>query len=585
MVQAVVVTADELLLLDLARRGGMGGSRLPSLTKKKQQQQQPQPQPPPSTAFFTPEDMKTQLEEKPKPASTFLTPADTMQPSSPSAPVCRQDLMQAGMKLVLLNEEVLQVFLDTTLLLNHWPKVWCNMEQFERLLQQINWDQHARFAEQRYSESLARCVNSMLNKNKIDTACMRRAEQDRNDFIERDEAIRDQLRRACKEPVFDNGDDKDEQPTYKCGEREISASLRAWLADTRDNLMDKRLVCFLKGGVLVKQGDKVGTHTVYRLENQVAGVAIPKDKKQQVTTGSSSIGNILAVGIRSMQHLFSLLLNSIALLTKLAACGLEWALSKLWIVRMAAVMVLLSLLSSDIVTPENVIQLIKDYALEHMVNMVQVMQKLCSIGFSPAALGAYIMVSLKVLEGLPQRQMAMMGSIMLKVFIPLFTVVCALKYVNFESLGMSLPGLEAFTAFWSSAASAPGMAGSVAGDIPLGGTTSPMAAAAMERAATTLQDAVASVNITEIPDTILEQGNTLFSNFVDSYVSDAAATTGAVDALTAAEETLIGMPVTDAAADAGASLLQEAQDWLAFATVVVGLQVIRLGQAAAKVTM
>jgi hypothetical protein len=511
-------------------------------------------------------------------AAAAPLPFTVKQEQATSAPACARDLLQEAQVLTQYNEEVLQRFLDTRILLDMWPRIYCTLEEYQQLLVTINWEDHARFVEQDYSESLARCVTKMINQNHIDRACLMRAREDRDAYLRRDDAIRDIIRTACKVPLVDDSEPEKPKTTYSCNGAKVSSGMTAWLAETRDNLVDKRLVCFLAGNMPVKSGDKVGRHTVYPIEGQVAGIAIPTDPKKQLTTSGSTIGNLLRIGLQSMQYLLNLLQNSLQLLVKLAACGLEWALGKLWVVKTALVMVLLTLMSHGVLTPESVLEFIQTNGLGPVTSLLQIMQKFCSVGFSSAALGAYLVVTLKAMEVVTDRQRAMIGSLMVKVFIPLFTVVCGLQYVNFEALGMSLPNVDSFNSFWSTVASTPGVGGGAAavGDIPLTGFTEPAAVAAVQNATQTLQQAAQQVDISPIPAEVLQEGNTLFAEFVRNYGNDAAAGGFTPD------DALAAVPVTLEAAEQGDEMFEEATTFLSWAVIGAALTAIRAGMATVK---
>lgn len=384
--------------------------------------------------------------------------------------VCRPDVISEANKLVRLNEDVMERFVGTTTLLESKLRS-CDKAGKADLLRQIDWEKHSGFVQRQYAETVLQpCINKMINENRIDQECIQNSKLEVERFLERDSKIRQTIELACPTQLSELGvlplkektpAKKSKRSRFVCDGTKISEAIKSWLAKKDDKLKDKRLICFLGSDLTVKVGDTVGTHTVYIIDGKVAGIAQPKEEEDIQEESVSWLRSLLNAGVSTMQKSLSLILSTITFLTKMIGCGLSWFFPKLWFWKVAAVIVLLTLLVAGVLAPALVQQFMNSYLLWAVFKMLQILRFMCYISNAGNAGSGGTMLywmwfffSNTLIASLPGAQILMMMNWFLKILLPLLGIACwALKGIDwinswtFGFFGLELGGMPDTNAF------------------------------------------------------------------------------------------------------------------------------------------
>lgn len=384
--------------------------------------------------------------------------------------VCRPDVISEANKLVRLNEDVMERFVGTTTLLESKLRS-CDKAGKADLLRQIDWEKHSGFVQRQYAETVLQpCINKMINENRIDQECIQNSKLEVERFLERDSKIRQTIELACPTQLSELGvlplkektpAKKSKRSRFVCDGTKISEAIKSWLAKKDDKLKDKRLICFLGSDLTVKVGDTVGTHTVYIIDGKVAGIAQPKEEEDIQEESVSWLRSLLNAGVSTMQKSLSLILSTITFLTKMIGCGLSWFFPKLWFWKVAAVIVLLTLLVAGVLAPALVQQFMSSYLLWAVFKMLQILRFMCYISNAGNAGSGGTMLywmwfffSNTLIASLPGAQILMMMNWFLKILLPLLGIACwALKGIDwinswtFGFFGLELGGMPDTNAF------------------------------------------------------------------------------------------------------------------------------------------
>lgn len=402
------------------------------------------------------------------PVSTFVPPKKPLPvpPKPPKAtdPVppkaCSLEVKQAADKLVALNSKLMTTFLGTKAVLDFKLRTSCTTSDEKiNLMNKIKWDEFSDYVESHYANKvLIPCIHKMVNDNKIDSACIQAAVTEAEQFEKRNDDILKQIETACPAaepdeeasampapPPKKQKKDKKKQDIYNCNNQKISPAMQQWLANTKDKLTDKRLLCYLKGNINVKIQDKIGAHTVYQIDQDagVVGIAIPKEE-EEITQGSVGwIGMLLQAGIQMMQHMINIILTTITLLVRLARCGVSFVINNLWMWKFAAIFVMMALLGYGAMNAGTFVQYIKDYSLQHVGKIVQLVQPLCNMGmtsFTSMLVVYFVMQMASLLPG--GREMRFLRTVFrltTQLFYPMLMVTCfAIQLFNFSKVVTTL---------------------------------------------------------------------------------------------------------------------------------------------------
>lgn len=389
--------------------------------------------------------------------------------------VCRPDVISEANKLVRLNEDVMERFVGTTTLLESKLRS-CDKAGKADLLRQIDWEKHSGFVQRQYAETVLQpCINKMINENRIDQECIQNSKLEVERFLERDSKIRQTIELACPTQLSELGvlplkqktpAKKSKRSRFVCDGTKISEAIKSWLAKKDDKLKDKRLICFLGSDLTVKVGDTVGTHTVYIIDGKVAGIAQPKEEEDIQEESVSWLRSLLNAGVSTMQKSLSLILSTITFLTKMIGCGLSWFFPKLWFWKVAAVIVLLTLLVAGVLAPALVQQFMNSYLLWVVAKMLQMVRFLCYIsnGGTSGVSGTMLywmsfFFGNRLIGLLPGGQIIVLISWFITILMPLLGIACwALKGIDwlnswtfgFFDIGLGdMPDTSAFRGWMS----------------------------------------------------------------------------------------------------------------------------------------
>ena len=205
----------------------------------------------------------------------------------------------------------------------------------------------------------------------------------------------------------------------------IPEDLQEWMAT--DPAPGKMFLCY-KEKVPVKVGDSVGIFgDVYAVSGNVAGVAPAVDNVnlfQRIIRGSVAGVKSLLVGVW----------QSITALSKLVSCGMTSMLGKLWYWKLAAVGILLIMLSQNLFSVSTVTQYVSDYGLQAVVLIIQLLRNMCSLRSNVTLMSSFLYIVLaqrvKRLPGkLGKLGKAVVSSAFVRIMVPVMMVLCVIMNV------------------------------------------------------------------------------------------------------------------------------------------------------------